>query len=247
MAPGVLELLANRIGFAISGEDLFAYVAGIAAHDGFTTRFVADMDGTGVRVPLTAQANLFQRACELGCRVLWLHSYGERFIDPTADRPAGPPRLPPGRRPQVIVDIPDDEDHIPTRISYEVESQTLHVGDGKVRPVPFAVWDYQVAGMRVVRHWFRYRTGEPTGRFPTALDAIPLGRWDDAMIKELLNLLNILGILIELAPTQEAVLDQIRRGPRISVDELIASAAIPAPPGTDGPLRLDDSQGTLTL
>jgi Type ISP C-terminal specificity domain len=182
VALGVLAFLADRIGFAISGEDLHAYVAGIAAHDGFTTRFVTDMDGTGVRVPLTAELHLFRHACELGRRVLWLHSYGERFIDPTADRLAGPPRLPPGRRPQVTVDIPDDEDHIPSRISYEAVSQTLQVGDGQVRPVPLAVWDYQVAGMRVVRHWFRYRTGEPTGRYPTELDAIPLGRWDDAMI-----------------------------------------------------------------
>ena len=95
--------------------------------------------------------------------------------------------------------------------------------------------------MRVVRHWFRYRTGEPTGRYPTELDAIrrPVGRY---MIKELLNLLNILGFLVELAPTQQAVLDQIRRGPRIGIDELIASAAVPAPPGTDGPLLFDDSQ-----
>jgi hypothetical protein len=247
VAPGVLEFLADRIGLAISGEDLFAYVAGIAAHDGFTTRFVADMDGTGVRVPLTAELNLFRRACELGRRVLWLHSYGERFIEPTADRPTGPPRLPLGSRPQLIVDIPDDEDHIPTRLSYEAVSQTLHVGDGQVRRVPQAVWDYQVAGMRVVRHWFRYRTGEPTGRYPTELDAIPLGRWDDVMIKELLNLLNILGFLIEVAPKQQAVLDQICQGPRIHMDELITSAAVPAPPGTYGPPVFDGPQGSLLL
>jgi Type ISP C-terminal specificity domain len=145
------------------------------------------------------------------------------------------------------VEIPDDEDHVPTRIDHYPASQVLYVGDGEVHPVPQAVWDYQVAGMRVVRHWFRYRTGEPTGRYPTELDAIPLGRWDDTMIKELLNLLNILGFLVELAPTQQAVLDRIRRGPRIGIDELIASAAVPASPGTDGPLLFDDSQGSLTL
>ena len=247
VAPGVLKLFADRIGITISGEDLFAYVAGIAAHDGFTTRFVADMDGTGVRVPLTVDLNLFRHACELGRRVLWLHSYGERFIDPTSGRPSGPPRLPLGRCPHVIVEIPDDDDHLPTRINYEALNETLHVGDGEIRPVPLAVWDYQVAGMRVVRHWFRYRTGEPTGRHPTELDAIPLSRWDDTMIKELLNLLNVLGFLVELAPTQQAVLNQILRGPCINIDELIASAAVPAPPGTDGPLQSDGSQGSLAV
>jgi hypothetical protein len=104
-----------------------------------------------------------------------------------------------------------------------------------------------VAGMRVVRHWFRYRTGEPTGRYPTELDAIPLGRWDDVMIKELLNLLNILGFLIEVAPKQQAVLDQICQGPRIHMDELITSAAVPAPPGTYGPPVFDGPQGSLLL
>jgi hypothetical protein len=84
--------------------------------------------------------------------------------------------------------------------------------------------------MRVVRHWFRYRTGEPTGRYPTELDAMPLGAWDDVMIKELLNLLNVLGLLVEFAPTQQAVLDQVCQGPCIPIDELIRSGAIPAPP-----------------
>jgi hypothetical protein len=198
-----------------------------------------------MRVPLTAEPKLFRRACELGRRVLWLHSYGERFIDSTADRPAGPPRLPPGKRPRVVVDVPDDEDHIPTRISYEAVSQTLQVGDGQVRPISLAVWEYQVAGMRVVRHWFRYRTGEPTGRYPTELDAIPLSRWDDAMIKELLNLLNILGLLVELAPKQQAVLDEICQGPRIHLYELIASGALPAPRSVAGPLLPVSLQETL--
>jgi hypothetical protein len=90
-------------------------------------------------------------------------------------------------------------------------------------------------------------SGEPTGRYPTELDAITLGRWDGAMIKELLNLLNVLGFLIELAPAQQAALDQILRSPRINIDELIASAAVPAPPGTAGPLQSEGPQGSLAL
>jgi hypothetical protein len=67
----------------------------------------------------------------------------------------------------------------------------------------------------------------------------------DLMIKELLNLLNVLGFLVELAPTQQAVVDRILRGPCVSVDELIGSAAIPAPPGAVGPLVSEGPQGTL--
>jgi len=205
------------------------------------------MDGTGIRLPLTADGNLFERARDLGRHVLWLHSYGERYIDSIAGRPAGPPRLPPGSRPEVIVEIPQDEDHRPTRISYETDSQTLHVGDGQVRPVPLAVWNYQVAGMRVVRHWFRYRTGEPTGRYPTELDTMSVATWHDVMIVELLNLLNVLGILVELAPKQQAVLDRICQTPRITREELIISGAIPAPSGWDRPLLLENPQDTIPL
>jgi hypothetical protein len=66
------------------------------------------------------------------------------------------------------------------------------------------------------------------------------------MIKELHNLLNVLGFLVELAPTQQAV-DHILRGPCVSVDELIGSAAIPAPPGGVGPLVSEGPQGLAEL
>jgi hypothetical protein len=245
VAPGVPELLTNLLAIPVSGEDLFAYVAGVAAHAGFTARFAADMDGTGLRVPLTTDASLFVRARDLGRRVLWLHSYGERFAAPSADRPLGPPRLPDERRPKVVVDIPEDERGRPTRIAHDAPSETLHVGAGQVRPVSRAVWDYQVTGMRVVRHWFRYRTGEPTGRHPTELDTVQPHHWDHTTITELLDLLNVLGFLVDLAPAQQETLRQICQGPRVGIDQLVASGAVPAPPGTDSPLPADTPQSIL--
>ncbi len=76
---------------------------------------------------------------------------------------------------------------------------------------------------------------------------MPVGAWDDVMILELLNLLNVLGILVELAPKQQAVLDWICQAPRISIDELITIRAIPALPGWDRPLLPDDPQDALPL
>jgi hypothetical protein len=72
------------------------------------------------------------------------------------------------------------------------------------------------------------------------------------MITELLNLLNVLGILVELAPKQHDVLDLICRAPRIPVQELIISGAIPAPSGWDSRLcqralrTLSHSKSNLT-
>jgi hypothetical protein len=65
---------------------------------------------------------------------------------------------------------------------------------------------------------------------------MPVGGWDDVLITELLDLLNILGILVELAPEQHAVLDSICQAPRIPMEELIAIGAVPASSGWDGPL-----------
>ena len=101
--------------------------------------------------------------------------------------------------------------------------------------------------MRVVRHWLRYRTGEPTGRYRTELDAKPVGAWDDVIVIELLNLLNVLGILVELAPKQHSVLDLICQAHRLTVEELITSGAILVPSGWDSPLLAESPQGTLPL
>ena len=43
----------------------------------------------------------FAQAVELGRRVIWLHTFGERFADRKADRPPGPPRLPKERAPHI--------------------------------------------------------------------------------------------------------------------------------------------------
>jgi hypothetical protein len=129
------------------------------------------------------------------------------------------------------------------RAAYRSASATTE----RYSPFPFAVWDYQVAGIRVIRHWFRYRTGEPTDRYPTELDAIPLGRWDDLMIKELHNLLNVLGFLVELAPTQQPWWTIFSLASASVLTSWVGSAAIPAPPGAVGPLVSEGPQGLADL
>jgi len=44
---------------------------------------------------------LFAEAAAIGREVIWLHTYGERFIDPAAGRPHTAPRMPAGQRPTV--------------------------------------------------------------------------------------------------------------------------------------------------
>lgn len=67
-----------------------AYVAAVTAHPAFTARFKAELVQPGLRVPLTAEAELFDAGVELGRTVIWLHTFGERFADPKRGRPIGP-------------------------------------------------------------------------------------------------------------------------------------------------------------
>ncbi len=243
--PKLLDLLSSRLGFDVTGEDLFAYVAGVAAHSGFSERFASALDGTGVRVPLTAEASLFEEARRIGCRVIWLHSYGRRCVDPSEGRPAGEPRLPDDRRPRAAVEIPIEPESFPRRVKYEPATQTLHVGEGQIRPVPPAVWAYEVSGMRVMRKWFRSRIGKPTGRHPTPLDYVRPEHWTSAMNDGLRDLLHVLGLLIDLEPAQRDVLERVCAGPRIAVDELLRAGVLPVPRSAQRRVPADDAQTAL--
>jgi predicted helicase len=58
----------------ISAEDVVAYIAAIAAHPAYVTRFTADLLQPGLRIPITADALLFAEAAALGREVIWLHT-----------------------------------------------------------------------------------------------------------------------------------------------------------------------------
>ncbi|MGW5723941.1 type ISP restriction/modification enzyme [Amycolatopsis sp. NPDC003865] len=91
----MLELLSRRLKCAVDAEDLVAYLTAVTAHDGFTRRFAGELTKPGIRVPLTASRNLWRAAVNMGQEVLWLHTYGERGVNPEAGRPAAAPRLEP--------------------------------------------------------------------------------------------------------------------------------------------------------
>ncbi len=104
MRAEILQTLATALGAPVTPEDVMAYIAAVMAHPAFTARFKADLVRPGLRVPLTADKALFDEAAALGREVVWLHCYGERFVDTAAGRPKGPPRLPANERPTIPAD-----------------------------------------------------------------------------------------------------------------------------------------------
>lgn len=223
LRPTLLAYLAKAHGRAVDAKELLAYIAAVTAHPGYGQRFDQDLATPGLRIPLTTDAATFAEAVGLGRRVVWLHTFGERFADAAADRPPGPPRLAVGRRPQVPKGgaIPLDAAGMPDVMSYDTSLQRLHIGSGFIEPVPPAVWRYAVSGKQVLVQWFsgrrKHREKPLIGdrRPPSPLGDIQPDCWLAEYTTELLNVLNVLGGLVDLEPAQAELLQLICSGPLI--------------------------------
>ena len=233
-----LEQLAILYGRVVGAEETMAYLAGVMAHPAFTARFQVDLVRPGLRVPLTAEADLFAEAAALGREVIWLHCYGERFADPGEGRPQAPPRLAPGARPTIPAggDIPGAPEPLPETMRYDAGTHRLHVGDGFVANVTPAIWAYEVSGKQVLPQWFSYRRRDRSRpligdkRPPSELEKIVPDHWPSEYTSDLLDLLNVLGRLVALEPLQAAVLERILGAGQIHADDLREAGALRARP-----------------
>jgi hypothetical protein len=235
----LISFLSKTYGQDVSPEDVFAYIAAVAANPAYTAKFQEDLSTPGLHIPITADAKTFADAVAIGRRVTWLHTFGERMAGAAAGRPAGPPRLPPARRPQVPKggEISQDPAAMPDSMSYDAAKQRLLVGAGYIEPVEPAVWRYEVSGKQVLTQWFSYRKKNRERpiigdrRPPSPLGNIQPDHWLAEYTTELLNVLNVLTLLVDLEPSQEALLERICSGPCISADELRAANAFAEPLG----------------
>jgi len=200
-----------------------AYLAAVMAHPGFTERFLPDLVQPGLRVPLTADSDLFAEAAELGREVIWLHSYGERFVDPEAGRPAGAPRMAEIERPFIPAEgaIPGAPEPLPDTMEHDAAKRRLIVGKGFVENVSTEMWNYEVSGKQVVWHWFSYRRRDRTRpqigdkRPPSPLDKVQPEHWLAEYTSDLIDLLNVIGRLVALEPRQAELMERILAGEKI--------------------------------
>lgn len=221
VAPEVVKALAAAHGAPVDPVDVFAYVAGVLAHPAFTATHRDDLVRPGLRVPLTADKALFDRAAALGREVIWLHTFGERMNE---GKPAGEPRLPADRRPNIPAahPIPLDPENFPDTLEYDAATRTMLVGKGRVENVPPQVWEYEVSGKNVLRQWFSYRKKDrsrPTigdKRPPSELMNIQPDHWLPEYTTELINVLNVLAMLAELESEQAKLLAEIEDGPLVA-------------------------------
>lgn len=215
--PNLIAFLKQRYGVEVCAEEVVAYIAAVAAHPAFTTRFRDDLSTPGLRIPFTAEPSLFAEAVDLGRMVIWLHTFGERMADAENGRPAAPPRLPESRRPNIPKEgaIPTQPEAMPDTINYDASKKRLQVGTGYLENVEPAVWNYEVSGKQVLVHWFSYRKANRERpiigdrRPPSPLSNIQPDYWLSEYTTELINVVNVLGLLVELEPKQADLLEKV--------------------------------------
>ncbi len=101
--------------------------------------------------------------------------------------------------------------------------------------MPPAVWAYEVSGKQVLVQWFSYRKKDRERpmigdrRPPSELSRIQPEGWLPEYTSELLNVLNVLGLLVAMEPQQAELLDRICAGEMVSEASLKDAGALEAP------------------
>jgi predicted helicase len=219
LTAGLAGVIGKRLGIPPpSVEDVAAYVYALLSASAYQARFAAALERPGLRVPLTADAELWREAVEAGRELLWLHSFAERFVDSAADRPRQVPEVEGVGWDRTVTQMPADL----KQVSYDAESGTLTIGDGQVSGIRPEVWRYSVSGMQVLPKWIGYRTRKGTGRAvnsASALDQVRPQHWID----ELLDLIRVLTLTVDRQTALADLLGSVCEGP------LIPAGSLPRP------------------
>ena len=213
--PGLLDLLSEEYGRPVTPEDFAAYIYGALAQPAFTARFERELEARQVRVPITKDARLFEDVRKAGARLLYLHTYGPRFV------PGGMGRgVVPNGAARCTKAVPGDVDGYPETFAYNDSTQTLRVGEGKFAPVAPEVYEFEVSGLKGVQSWLKYRMKNGAGRKSSPLDHIRPMRWRSPFTTELLELLWVLEATVARYPEQESLLEAVVAGDCFCAAEL---------------------------
>ncbi|MER7479823.1 type ISP restriction/modification enzyme [Streptomyces sp. NPDC126510] len=215
LAPGLLDHLGTRLGTTPAPLDVLAWITATARPD--------------LTVPLTGDADAWERGLELGHRLLWL-------MRRDGDRP----KLPGGRRPYVRAPLPSR----PVALRYDRDEEALFLDEGRISPVPPEAWDFEVAGVRVLQEWFATRVAAPE---PGTLAAIRPAGWPQTWTSELLELITVLALLAELRPLEEPEVPD-----PVTATELREAGVLPVPDGARRPASVlegpeEGPEGQLAL
>ncbi|MEB0000846.1 N-6 DNA methylase [Cryobacterium sp. RTS3] len=214
VAPEALSQLSAVYGRTVTGIEVMAYLSASLAHPGYVEMFSAHLKNPGLRVPFTADVDLFDDGVALGKRVLWLHTFGQRLHEGQLASSTGAPRMDPAVAPSVLKAISSAMGALPDELSYNETTSELRIGTGVISNVSLAMRNYEVSGVNVLERWFSARRANRTkpiigGRRVSDLNLIQTDRWLPEYTKGLIDLLNVLGLLTALEGDQRAFLDSV--------------------------------------
>lgn len=224
LTESATQMLRERFGNNAPG-DLVYYLAALTGHPGYVRTFDEPLQQAGIRVPLTADPALWERAVQLGKQVVWLHTYGERgeplpggvdyaLPTPTVDMGKTMPEKKPSFSPDPVTDSLSEEENIPV-------TGTVSFGKARCENVEKRVFDYTIGGNQVLGLWAKYRLKKPEVRSSSPLDYIVQREWPEAWSEEYERLLYTLTHLVHLEPAQEKLLDEVLAGEQIFREEFV--------------------------
>lgn len=199
---GVLEDIGATFKREVSPEELFAYCYTILATPRYVKEFWNELETPGPRIPITKNADLFARVVAVGRQLIWLHTYGDRFVP--VGKKAG--RVPTGTA-RCKTGTPTTAADYPTKTAYDVGTQELRIGSGIFENVRQEVWEFSVSGLKVVQSWLAYRMKDGAGKKSSPLDNIRPQTWQ--FDGELLDLLWVLDATIDLFPQLSSLFDEV--------------------------------------
>lgn len=180
------------------------------------------LETPGPHLPITKDPQLFAEGAALGRALLWLHTYGERFV-PEGKRP-GAHDLPQGQA-RLNRATPQDPARYPDAWSYDEKARKLRIGEGSeagiVARVPPEVMAFSISGFLPVKSWLDYRMKSGAGRTSSPLDDIRPQSWsfDD-------ELLDLIWVLEATLARHEQAIDLLSQ---IIAGETFSSEAFPKP------------------
>jgi len=215
ITPRLLDILNESYGMRVSPEDFFAYLYGILAQPAFTKHYADELGTRQLRVPITRDAQLFTQVRDVGAKLLWLHTYGERYV-PTGYHQG---QVPEGVA-RCTSPVSGDAGDYPEKYEYNEATEILHIGNGEFSPVARQVYEFEVSGLKVVQSWLKYRMKSGGAKKSSSLDDIRPVRWTGDFTTELLELLWVLESTVAEHPLQAKLLTAVVKGACFHADEL---------------------------
>ncbi|MFK0085551.1 type ISP restriction/modification enzyme [Glutamicibacter sp. NPDC090743] len=223
IAPGLERALKELISPMVSSSDLFFYVAGLTGNAAYLRKYDEELHTPGVRIPLTGNLALWDRAVEHGKHLVWLHTFGASGQHPNAQKSILE------KEPGVSFPVyAKSVNHMPTEVGYDSERQVLNIGGGEWENVSPEVRNFTVGGMNVIDSWVGYRQEIPKGRKTeksSALEGFVQTQWPGEWSIELTEILVSVTRLVALDPYLEALLEDVEAGELITHHQLAEAGA----------------------